>query len=150
MLTLRGSEVAEGWAHYCEEMMYEQGFLSGPKDKMAQIIGAIHRAVRIIIDVRMSRGEMTFDEAVEMIMKESGFPKETAVGEVRWYSLSPSYPLSYLLGKHQILQLREEIKQKMGDRYSDKFFHDTIMTGGIIPVYLLRQVFDQKIAKLES
>ncbi|MFX0079795.1 MAG: DUF885 domain-containing protein, partial [Candidatus Hermodarchaeota archaeon] len=144
MLTSRGSEVAEGWAHYCEEMMYEQGFLSGPKEKMAQITGAILRAVRIIVDIRLSRKEMTFDEAVEMIMKETGFPKETAVGEVRWYSLSPSYPLSYLLGKHLILKLREEIKQKMGDQYSDKFFHDTVMTGGIIPVSLLRQVFNQK------
>lgn len=141
-----GTETVEGWAHYCEQMMMEKGFVTGLEAKMIQLTGAIWRAVRIIVDVQLSRGEMTFDEAVNMLMKETGMPKEGAVAEVRRYTLSPGYPLSYLLGKHLILQLRDEIRQRMGDQYTDKFFHDTVAANGNLPVSLLRKVFDQKLA----
>ncbi|MFX1577965.1 MAG: DUF885 domain-containing protein, partial [Promethearchaeota archaeon] len=117
-----GTETVEGWAHYCEQMMMEKGFVTGLEAKMIQLTGAIWRAVRIIVDVQLSRGEMTFDEAVNMLIKETGMPKEGAVAEVRRYTLTPGYPLSYLLGKHLILQLRDEIRQRMGDQYTDKFF----------------------------
>ncbi len=143
-----GIETVEGWAHYCEQMMMEKGFVTGLESKLIQINDAIWRAVRIIVDVKLSRGEMSFDEAVGMLMKEAGISKEGAVAEVRRYTQTPSYALSYLLGKHLILQLREKVKQKMGAKYSDKFFHDTITANGYLPISLLRNVFDQKIAKL--
>ena len=145
-----GVEIVEGWAHYCEEMMMEQGFVTNLEDKLVQLTGAIWRAVRIIVDVKLSRGEMTVDEAVDMLMKETGMPKESAVAEVRRYTTSPGYPLSYLYGKHLIMRLRDEIKKKMGSKYSDKFFHDTITANGYLPISLLRKVFDFKIAKLAS
>ena len=67
-----------------------------------------------------------------------------ATAEVRRYTQTPSYALSYLLGKHLILQLREEVKQKMGTKYNEKFFHDTITANGFLPISLLRKVFNQK------
>lgn len=145
-----GSETVEGWAHYCEQMMMEQGFVAGPEAKLIQIIEGIWRAVRIIIDIKLSREEMSLDEATEMLMKEAGMSKEGAVAEVRRYTQTPSYPLSYLLGKHLILQLRDEVKQKMGAEYTDKFFHDTMTANGYLPVSLIRTLFDQKITKLKS
>ena len=150
LATNLGLETVEGWAHYCEQMMMEKGFVKGLEAKMVQLTGAIWRAVRIITDVQLSRGEMTFDEAVNMLVTETGMSKESAVAEVRRYTLTPGYPLSYLLGKQLILQLRDEIKQKMGNQYSDKFFHDTIAANGFLPVSLLRKVFEQNIAKLKS
>ncbi|UCG36349.1 MAG: DUF885 domain-containing protein [Candidatus Bathyarchaeota archaeon] len=145
-----GTETTEGWAHYCEQMMMERGFVSGPKSKLMQVNDGIWRAVRIIVDVGLSRGEMSFDDAVDMLAKEAGMSKEAAVAEVRRYTQSPGYPLSYLLGKHLILGLREEIKRKMGNKYTDRFFHDTITANGYLSITLLRAVFDQKIAKLET
>lgn len=149
-LTDLGVETVEGWAHYCEELMMELGFVTGLEAKMVQLTEAIWRAVRIIVDVQLARGEMTFDEAVNMLMNETGLSKEGAVAEVRWYTLSPGYPLSYLFGKHLILQLREDIKHMMGDKYSEKFFHDTITANGYLPITLLRKVFDQEFSKNES
>jgi uncharacterized protein (DUF885 family) len=98
----------------------------------------------------LSRGEMSFDEAVYMLVNEVGMSKEGAIAEVRRYTQTPSYALSYLLGKHLILQLREEIKQKMGTKYNEKFFHDTITANGYLPISLLRKVFNQRIAKLKA
>ncbi|MFB0514604.1 MAG: DUF885 family protein, partial [Candidatus Bathyarchaeia archaeon] len=100
--------------------------------------------------VKLSRGEMSFDEAVDMLMKEAGMSREAAVAEVRRYTLTPGYPLSYLLGKHLLLRLEEDVKQKMGDKFSEKFFHDTVEANGELPMFLLRKVFDMKIAQLKA
>jgi uncharacterized protein (DUF885 family) len=51
-----------------------------------------------------------------------------------------------LLGKHLILQLREEIKRKMGAKFTDKFFHDTITTNGYLPTAMVRSIFELKTA----
>ncbi len=144
-----GTEVIEGWAHYCEEMMTEHGFVKGVESQFMKVNDGIWRAVRIIVDVKLSQGEMSFDEAVDMLMKEAGTSKEAAVAEVRRYTMTPGYPLSYLLGKHLILQLRADIKRRMGKRFSEKFFHDTIAANGELPIALLREVFDVKLAELE-
>jgi uncharacterized protein (DUF885 family) len=143
-----GTETVEGWAHYCEQMMMEEGFVTGHEAKLIQLTDAMWRAVRIMVDVRLSQGKMSMDEAIDMLVKEVGMSKEAATAEVRRYTQSPGYPLSYLLGKHMILALREEVKKKMGDKFSLKFFHDTITANGYLPISLLRKVFDQKIAKL--
>ena len=143
----QGNETTEGWAHYCEQMMIEHGYVASLESKLAQINDAILRAVRIIVDVKLSRGEMNFDKAVDMLVKEVGMSREGAIGEVRWYTQLPSYPLSYLLGKHLILQLREEVKQEMGPKYNEKSFHDTLTANGYLPIVLLRKVFDGEMAK---
>jgi len=143
-----GTETIEGWAHYCEEMMTEHGFIKGLEAQFMNVNDGIWRAVRIIVDVKLSRGEMTFDQAVDMLMKEAGMSKEGAVAEVRRYTQTPAYPLSYLLGKHLILLLRDEIKKRMGKKYSEKFFHDTIASNGELPIALLREAFDMKLAEL--
>jgi len=145
-----GTETIEGWAHYCEQMMMEHGYVTSLESKLVQINDVIWRAVRIIVDVKLSRGEMSFDEAVDMLMKEAGMSKEGAVAEVRRYTQTPGYALSYLLGRHLILQLLEEVKQKMGEKYNERFFHDTITANGYLPISMLRKVFAKKIAKLEA
>lgn len=149
-ILVEGTETVEGWAHYCEQMMMEHGFVTSLESKLIQINDAIWRAVRIIVDVKLSRGEMSFDEAVDMLVKEAGMSREGSVVEVRRYTQTPSYALSYLLGKHLILQLREEVKQKMGTEYNEKFFNDAITANGYLPITLLRKVFDQEIAKLKA
>jgi len=143
-LLAEGTETVEGWAHYCEEMMAEKGFITDLETRLIQVNDMIWRAVRIIVDVKLSRGEMSFEEAVEMLVKETGMSREAAVAEVKRYTQTPSYALSYLLGKHLILKLKEEVKQKMGDKFDEKFFHDTITANGYLPISMLRKVFDQK------
>jgi uncharacterized protein (DUF885 family) len=143
-----GTEVIEGWAHYCEDMMTKQGFIKGYESQFAKVNDGIWRAVRIIVDVKLSRGEMSFDEAVDMLMKEAGLSKEGATAEVRRYTMTPGYPLSYLIGKHLILELRHDIEKRMGKRFSEKFFHDTITANGELSIGLLREVFDMKLVEM--
>ena len=143
-----GLETIEGWAHYCEQMMMERGFQGGLKSKFMQVNDIIWRAVRMIVDVKLSCGEMSFEEAVDMLVKETGMSKNGAIAEVRRYTQSPGYPLSYLLGKHLMLKLRDDVKAKMGDKYSDKFFHDVVAANGYLPMSKLREIFEQKLGNL--
>jgi uncharacterized protein (DUF885 family) len=145
-----GPETIEGWAHYCEEMMVQKGFIADLETRFVQVNDMIWRAVRIIVDVKLSRGEMSFEEAVNMLVTETGMSQEGATAEVKRYTQSPSYALSYLLGKHLILKLKEELKQKMGNKFSEKFFHDTITANGYLPMSMLRKIFEKEINKTKS
>ncbi len=130
--------------------MREKGFITDLETRLIQVNDMIWRAVRIIVDVKLSRGEMTFEEAVDMLVREAGMSREAALAEVNRYTQTPGYPLSYLLGKHLILKLKEEVKQKMGYKFSEKFFHDTILANGYLPISMLRRIFDQKIRELQT
>lgn len=139
------TELVEGWAHYCEEYMREVGFNNKNEIRFVQTQDEIWRAARIIIDVKLHSGEMTFKEAVRFLMKEVNMDGENAIAEVKRYTKSPSYPLSYLLGKYLIKDLKIKIEKKMGEKYSDRFFHQVILGAGSIPIKYLKEEFNLKI-----
>lgn len=138
-----GAEMIEGWALYCEELMMEKGFCTTREYQFMQSRFVVWRAVRIIVDVQLSRREITFEEAVQL-MEHMGMERAAAVGEVRWYTLRPSYPLSYLLGKHMLKNLKERVKKMMGPAYSDTFFHNTLLYEGTMPLTFLEEIFTHK------
>lgn len=143
------TETIEGFAHWAEDFMQEQGYEDNLETRFVRISDALFRAARIIIDVKLCTGEMSFEEAVEMLVKEAGAEKASAMAEVKRYTLYPTYNLSYLIGKHLIQQLRAEVKRKMGKKYSDKFFIDTILYAGAVPYAVLREIFQEKIKQLK-
>lgn len=146
--TLSGAtEMIEGWAHYCEEYMRDVGFDNTSETRFIQTLDEIWRAARIIIDIKLHFGEMSFNEAVEFLIKEVGMERENAIAEVKRYTKSPSYQLSYLIGKYLIKKLKREIQEKMGEGYSDRFFHEVILNAGSIPIKYLRDEFKLKIQK---
>ncbi len=143
-------ETVEGWAHYCEQMMKENGFGDDPATRFAQMLDQLWRAARIIIDIDLHCGRMTFDQAVDFLVTECGFERPGAIGEVKRYSYTPGYQLSYLMGKHLILQLRRDVKRGLGRQYSDKFFHDTYLYAGSIPMQYMREIFEYKVKELQK
>lgn len=131
----------EGWAFYCEQATIDMGFNDTPEARFAQILGLIWRAARIIIDIKLSRGEMSFDEAVQMLIDEAGMDELRAKIEVSRYTMSPGYPLSYLLGRHLIMKVRKELEDEFGSDFNLKLFHDTIINAGSIPVFFIPQLY---------
>ncbi len=142
------TETVEGWAHYCEDMMKQAGFSADPKTKFVQLLDQIWRACRILIDVDLHMGRMSFGEAVELLVREAGMEKAGAIAEVKRYTYWPAYQLSYLLGKHLIVQLQARVKKDLGTAYSDKFFHDTILYAGSLPMKYMREIFAHKTKEL--
>lgn len=139
-------EIIEGWAHYCEELMVEEGFFDDPKKaELILLKNQIWRAVRIIVDIELHCKQRTVGEAIKMLMEEATMDETSATAEVTRYTFSPGYQLSYLIGKLLIDDLRKEVKQKMGDQFTLKFFHDTILQSGNLPFYILKELFNRKI-----
>jgi uncharacterized protein (DUF885 family) len=132
-------EFEEGWAMYSEQMMREEGFDAGPEFRFAMYTDAIWRACRIILDVRMHRGELTPEQATDFLVEHTGFELPNARAEVRRYTYTPGYQLSYLLGKVLILGLREDEKRRLGPAFSLRAFHDTLLRNGSLPISFHRR-----------
>jgi len=133
-------EFVEGWGMYSELMMREEGFDDAPAFRVAMHTDAIWRACRIILDIRMHRGELTVDEAVDFLAEQTKFQRSNAAAEVSWYTYRPTYPLSYLLGRTLLLGLRADEQRRLGDRFSLKAFHDTLLHNGSLPISFHRRL----------
>jgi uncharacterized protein (DUF885 family) len=134
-------ELVEGWAHYSEQLMSEQGFATGPEVRLVQLNDQIWRACRVIIDVELSSGRMGFDEAVDMLVTEARMSRAGAVAEVRRYTFTPGYQLSYLYGKHLLLGLRERRRQAEGSAFELRRFHDTLLANSTLPAAMWERAF---------
>jgi uncharacterized protein (DUF885 family) len=132
-------EFEEGWGMYSEQMMREHGFDDGPAFRVALATDAIWRAARIVLDVRMHRGEVSIDEAADFLIEHTGFERPNALAEARRYTYTPTYNLSYLLGKVLLLALRDEERRRHGPAFSLREFHDSLLRGGSLPVSFHRR-----------
>jgi uncharacterized protein (DUF885 family) len=135
-------EFAEGWAFYCERMMKEQGFDDTPKGWYIVHTDAIWRATRIILDVQLHRGVIGFDDAVDRLVAETGFERPAALAEIKRYTSTPTYQLSYLFGRHMIERLKRDIERQWGPDFELRRFHDTLLYGGTMPVSYARRLFE--------
>jgi len=138
----------EGWAHYTEQMMLDQGYGqpgSGAKDereskflRLGQLQDALLRNARFIVGIQMHTGKMTFDEAVEFFQKEGYQSRETAMVETKRGTSDPTY-LYYTLGKLQIMKLREDLMKKQGSAFSLEEFHNNFLRQGFPPIKIVRE-----------
>jgi uncharacterized protein (DUF885 family) len=135
-------EFVEGWGMYSELMMREHGFDTGPAFRLVMHTDAIWRACRIILDVRMHRGELTVDEAATFLVEQTSFQPSVARAEVDWYTARPTYPLSYLLGRTLLMSLRADEQRRLGDAFSLKGFHDTLLDAGSLPISFHRRLLE--------
>ena len=133
-------EFVEGWGMYSELLMREHGFDDDPKFRLIMHTDAIWRACRIILDVRMHRGELTAEEATDFLVEHTRFERPNAAAEVQWYTYRPTYPLSYLLGRTLLLGLRADEQRRLGADFSLKRFHDTLLRNGSLPISFHRRL----------
>jgi len=137
----------EGWAHYTEQMMLDEGYGqpgAGAKDEreskfllLGQLQDALLRNARFIVGIQMHSGKMSFDEAVAFFQKEGYQSKETAMVETKRGTGDPTY-LYYTLGKLEIMKLREDMKKKQGAAFSLEEFHNNFLRQGFPPVKIVR------------
>ncbi|MCD6196212.1 MAG: DUF885 domain-containing protein [Staphylothermus sp.] len=144
------TEFIEGWAHYTEWLMLEEGIDTSPEYRLKVLHDALWRAVRVYVDVELSTGMITFEEAVQKLVKDAYLPQDGAVGEVLRYTFSPGYQLCYNYGKRKILELRERVKQLLGEKYSHKLFHKLLLEEGNLPINILSEIVLEKAKKYAS
>lgn len=128
----------EGWAHYTEQMMLDEGYGNGdPELRAGQLLDALLRNCRYIVGIEMHTGTMTYDQAIDFFMKEGYMSHDYAERETKRGTSDPTY-LVYTLGKLEIMKLREDYRQKMGSQFSLEEFHNKFMQQGGVPIKLIR------------
>lgn len=142
-LLVDAPEFVEGWAMYCELMMREQGFDTAPAHRLMMHTDAIWRACRIILDVKLQRGQIGIEEAIDFLVEQTGFERPQAAAEVKWYTYRPTYPFSYLLGRQLLLRLRADEQARLGDAFSLRAFHDALLNQGSLPISFQRRLLAQ-------
>ena len=131
--------MGEGWAHYAEEMMWEQGAAgTSPEAHIGQLLNALLRNVRYMSAIGLHARGMSVEESAEMFRTKAFCDEGNATQQAARGTFDPMY-LSYTLGKLLILDLHEEWKQKMGDAYTLKGFHDAFLSHGTAPIPAIRE-----------
>jgi uncharacterized protein (DUF885 family) len=152
----------EGWAHYCEQMMLDQGF-GGPKKapgtaeeqkraakfRMAQASEALLRLCRLCVSVKMHTQGMSIEEATKFFQQNCYYEEKPAHEEAMRGTFDYGY-LNYSLGKLQILKLRDDYKAQQGDEFSLEQFHNQVLDHGMPPIRLLREILLKDKAKWDD
>lgn len=132
------STLSEGWALYCEDLMYRRGFFNDDRIRLLQLKDLLWRACRVIIDVGLQTGQMGFTEAESFLVRKARIERPNARAEVRRYCANPTQPMSYVAGKILIDELLEDTRSVLGGRFDLRAFHDEFLSHGTIPIELVR------------
>jgi uncharacterized protein (DUF885 family) len=142
----------EGWAHYCEKMMLDEGYGTSTnstpseddvkraaKYRMAQADEALLRLCRLCVSIKMHTQKMSLDEATKFFQENCYYEEKPARSEAMRGTFDPGY-LNYTLGKLQIMKLRDDYKAQQGDDFSLQKFHNELLNHGMPPIRLLREI----------
>ena len=138
----------EGWAHYTEQMMLDEGYAQpGAGARFARVAadpawpasGCTLRDARFVVGVQMHRGKFTIEQAEQFFVKEGFQSPKIAEIETKRGTSDPTY-LYYTLGKLQIMKLREDLRKKEGAAFSIGKFHDAFISQGYPPIAVVRRV----------
>jgi uncharacterized protein (DUF885 family) len=146
----------EGWAHYCEQMMLDEGYAAAPASataeqvrqarliRLGQLQDALLRDARFVNSIKLHTGQgeaggtWTIEQAEDFFVKEGYQSRSVAEVETKRGTGDPTY-LYYTLGKLEIMKLREDMKKKQGAAFTLQGFHDDFMRQGFAPVKVIRK-----------
>jgi uncharacterized protein (DUF885 family) len=130
----------EGWAHYAEHLVLEQGFAKRkPAVKLGQLAESLIRLARVIVGIRLHAEDLSVEQGMRFFRDEAFLEEASARREAERGTFDPSY-VTYSLGKLMLLKLRADVQAKQGDGFSLKTFHDALLGNGLVPFRLHRQL----------
>jgi uncharacterized protein (DUF885 family) len=146
----------EGWAHYCEQMMLDEGYAAAPADataeqlrqarliRLGQLQDALLRDARFVNSIKLHTGQgepggkWTLQQAEDFFVNEGYQSRSVAEVETKRGTGDPTY-LYYTLGKLEIMKLREDYRKKLGAAFTIQDFHDNLMRQGFAPIKVVRR-----------
>jgi hypothetical protein len=133
------SSANEGLGFYAEEMMLQAGlFDDSPRTREIIYSYMRLRALRVEVDVKMALRMMTVNDAADYLARNVPMDRKTASAEAAAFARTPGQAISYQIGKIQIMQFLAEARQKQGDAFSLRAFHDLLWRNGNVPIALQR------------
>jgi uncharacterized protein (DUF885 family) len=136
----------EGWALYSERLGKEIGFYQDPYSDYGRLENEMWRAIRLVVDTGVHEKHWSRDQMVELFHRYTAMDEPNVQSEVDRYIAWPGQALAYKLGQLEILKLREEARQKLGDKFDLRSFHDEVVGKGPLPLEVLQQQMESWIA----
>jgi uncharacterized protein (DUF885 family) len=145
------SSANEGIGFYAEEMMLQAGlFDDSPRTREIIYNFMRFRALRVEVDVKLSTGDFTIEQAADYFMKTVPLDRATAMEDSTFYASVPGVGISYQTGKSQIIKFLAEARQAQGDKFNLREFHDYVWKNGNVPIALLRYEYLGKTDEIEA
>ena len=130
---------SEGWGLYNEQLMLETGFYPNKKIELRQLQLRLWRNARVIYDVGMHTGKLSYEEAIKLMTDKVGFLRWAAQLEIDSSSSRPGYFIGYFIGMTEILKMREDYKKIKGDQFNISEFHERLLKIGNMPPSLMKE-----------
>jgi prolyl oligopeptidase len=130
----------EGWAHYAERLAEEMGMFTADEDRVGMLAGQAWRAARLVVDTGMHHLGWPRERAVAVLREIKTGPEQETQNEIDRYIVWPGQALAYKVGHRKILELREEARAALGDRFTLAGFHDEVLRHGALPLSVLEEV----------
>ena len=132
---------SEGWGLYAEQLAYEMGLYGDTTAQLGAFSASVMRAARLVVDTGLHALGWTRQRALDYMLAHVPMPDSFLANEVDRYIVMPGQALSYLIGKRELLRLREEATHRLGPRFTLPGFHATVLDSGSLPM----PVLDSKI-----
>jgi len=133
----------EGWALYAERLAAEEGFHPTRFDRLGQLKAENFRAARLVVDTGIHAKRWTREQAIDYMIRNTATPETDAVAEVERYIVMPGQACAYKLGQLRILELRRRARDRLGDAFDLREFHDVVLGSGAMPLAILERVVER-------
>ena len=139
----RVTAYSEGWGLYTEYLPKEMGFYTDPYSDFGRLAMELWRAARLVVDTGIHHKQWTRDQAIDYLLSNTPNPKGDCVKAIERYVVMPGQATAYKIGMIKILELRENAKQALGDKFDIRGFHDAILANGPVPLSILEDLVNQ-------
>ena len=135
----------EGWGLYSERLADEMGLYSGDLDRFGIASFDAWRACRLVVDTGMHALGWSRSQAIAYMTQHTALGENNIANEVDRYIAWPAQALAYKVGQMELLRLRDEARERQGERFDIRAFHDAVLDGGALPLPVLRQVVERRL-----
>ena len=137
----------EGWGLYSEELAKDMGFYKDPYSDFGRLAMELWRACRLVVDTGIHAKKWSREQAIEYLVANTPNPENDSVKAIERYIAMPGQATAYMIGKLKIMELREYAKNKLGDKFNIRDFHDQVLKDGPVPLNLLQTKIESWVAK---
>lgn len=137
----------EGWGLYAESLAKEMGAYQSPYTEFGRLLTEMWRAIRLVVDTGIHSKGWTEERAIAFFRANSALSAEQIRAEVRRYFVWPGQATSYKIGMLKIQELRTRANEELGTEFDIRRFHDTILGGGMMPLWMLERSVDEWIRR---
>lgn len=135
----------EGWALYSELLAKELGYQDDPFNDLGRLQAEMFRAVRLVVDTGMHRKRWTREQAIAYMLEKTGQPESDITAEIERYLVIPGQALAYKIGMLKMVELRARARERLGERFDIRAFHNVVLQNGAMPLGILEQVVERWI-----